>query len=373
MPYSGPSDPNLPSNVMGMSEEKRKKWVGIFNGVMEHCDKDNEECEHMAFATANDRVKSDKSTGGPVDGQWHDKEGKEMLVPQKCDKCGYAEPFPYTNATSLADAMAEIEIREGMKEMEHHLTMFQQVLSNIVYSPDIKNKKTAIAKASKEFQDMMADEMGEMDKSAIRTSAADGTVKALGGNRIGAYAILWGDENKKDLTGEFFDRHTKDLDVIFKAVGRLPYLYQHGLDGKMKTRVIGTVDVLEYDDTGLWYESQVKAADEYDEQVMRLIREGKLKSSSQTLSSGRAVAKSGHIDRWPIVEISATPTPAEPRMRPVEEVKSAYQEIECDFDSVVKAINEHDEGHVGEQGAEKARLQNWLELERERLELMEIV
>ena len=77
------------------------------------------------------------------------------------------------------------------------------------------------------------------------------------------------------------------------------------------------------------------------------------------------VSKSGEIERWPIVEITATPAPAEYRMQPIELLKSAYQEIGCtDFSCVLKKFGVESEGD--NQGVVKTRL--LAELENLRIE-----
>jgi hypothetical protein len=37
-------------------------------------------------------------------------------------------------------------------------------------------------------------------------------IKALGGDRIGGYAVLWGDARRRDVVGEFFTPETDDLE-----------------------------------------------------------------------------------------------------------------------------------------------------------------
>ena len=347
MPYSMDSD-NLPKNVMDMAQKEKEAWISTWNSVYEKCAKDGgkeKDCEEKAFSIANGNAKEEKKSVNfkYVDG-----------------------PMAYTTATTMADAMVQMNAQEAMGELRNCLSMYEQVVNNIMYSQDVTDKKGALASVSKEFQDMMGENTGMGDEEKAIRSFHDGTIKSLGKNRVGAYASLWGDKEKKDLTGEWFDKETKDLDLIFKSVGKLPYLYHHGMDDKVKTRVIGVIDTLVFDDVGLWYEAQLKMADEYDTHVMRLIREGKLKSSTQTLASGREVSKSGHIDRWVIVEVSATPTPAEPRMVGIDELKSMYQAISLDFDNVEKALENKEVDGRGEQG-EKSRLQGWLQLEEDML------
>lgn len=155
-------------------------------------------------------------------------------------------------------------------------------------------------------------------------------VKALGGNRVGGYAVLWGDADRKDLTGEYFTQRTEDLETLFKAMGKLPLLYQHASDGVLKTAVVGPVDVLTKDEMGLWYEAQLSMADKYRNYIDNLVEQGLLGTSSGTLPAARRVNKrTGEIERWAIAELSLTPTPAEPRMmeRPVAEVAAAFKAV----------------------------------------------
>ncbi len=204
-------------------------------------------------------------------------------------------------------------------------------------------KDKALAKLKKLYKDEGLD---------TPKSAADYMgIKSLPNNRVGSYAVLWGTEDRRDLTEEYFDQSTEELTAVFDAVGRLPFIYHHGLDEEVKTKVIGVVDVLKSDSTGLWYEAQLKMADEYDEAIKQMFDDKRLKTSSQTFAVARRVnSKSGHIERWPIVEITATPTPAEHRMPAIEVLKSAFDEIGSDFGEFLKRYSDDKT-----QGAEKAR------------------
>jgi hypothetical protein len=85
------------------------------------------------------------------------------------------------------------------------------------------------------------------------------------------------------------------------------------------------------DDKGLWYESQVEMADQYQKMIQELAKSGKLGYSSgatghmverKKMSDGRY-----EITRWPIGEASLTPTPAEP-MNMVKSLKDMYGDME---------------------------------------------
>jgi hypothetical protein len=158
-------------------------------------------------------------------------------------------------------------------------------------------------------------------------------IKALGANRVGGYMVLWGSEKAKDLDQEWFTPATEEMTAVFKAMGKLPYLYNHATDGTLKTSLVGTIDVMAPDDTGLWYEAQLDQNNKYMSAIQKLVKQRALGTSSGTLPGARQVAKSGQILRWPIVEGSMTPTPADPRQmqRPIAEIKSAYTAIGLDF------------------------------------------
>src|SRR5262249_50911677 len=158
---------------------------------------------------------------------------------------------------------------------------------------------------------------------------------------------------------------TEELDVIFKSMGKLPLLYQHASDDTLKTTVIGVVDTMKVDQVGLWVESQINLADAYSQAIFQMVDTGKLGTSTGTLPLARKVAPGGAIERWPIAEVSLTPTPAEPRLRtemPVAVLKAAYIELGLPIPVQIPA----------DEGAEEARQQQELELERERLALLQL-
>ena len=170
--------------------------------------------------------------------------------------------------------------------------------------------------------------------------------------RIGGYLLVWGvspdrdgdaasleargprGDNvegarkiQRDLQGEYF---TPQTDVGLDWYEQRPVLYHHGLDGALKAAVIGVIDTLRPDDTGLWAEAQLDLHKRYVRAVQRLVDQGVLSWSSGSLPHLVDIAGDGHIKRWPIVEGSLTPTPAEPRHTDVQTLKSAYKALGLD-------------------------------------------
>ena len=152
-------------------------------------------------------------------------------------------------------------------------------------------------------------------------------VKALGDGRVGGYLIVWGDDPRRDLTGEYF---TPATDLGLTWYPERPLLYHHGLDGTLKAAVIGTIDTLRVDEAGVWAEGQLDMRERYVQAVQKLVMKGALSWSSGSLPHLVDVATDGEIKRWPIVEGSLTPTPAEPRRTDVRTVKSAYAALGLD-------------------------------------------
>jgi hypothetical protein len=159
-------------------------------------------------------------------------------------------------------------------------------------------------------------------------------IKALGDERFGGYGVLFGDETNKDLHGEYFTKNTEELTIMLDQLGGLPFMYHHAADGTLKSTVIGIVDKMETDDTGTWFEAKVKDHEAYRKYVKPLIERQMLFPSSGTLPAAKRVKKNGEITRWPIIEMTGTPTPAEYRMLnvPIDEVKSYYKSIGLEFD-----------------------------------------
>jgi hypothetical protein len=116
-----------------------------------------------------------------------------------------------------------------------------------------------------------------------------------------------------DLDGERFTAKT-DLCNDWYTVSR-PLLFQHGLDEDATgVTPVGKVDssTLAQDDLGWWVEAQLDRQSRYFAHIARLVEQKKLYASSGAYSHLVRKAKDGEILRWPWVELSLTPTPANP-------------------------------------------------------------
>ncbi|MBC8100315.1 MAG: phage major capsid protein [Armatimonadetes bacterium] len=155
------------------------------------------------------------------------------------------------------------------------------------------------------------------------------TVKTLNATeaRIGGYLIVWGSAKMRDLDGEYFTPQTA---LALDWFERRPVLYHHGQDDRLKAEAIGVMDTLRADTIGIWAEAQLDTRQRYVQAVLRLVERGALAWSSGSVSHLVEVAQDGRIVRWPIVEGSLTPTPAEPRRTDVQMIKSAFKQMGLD-------------------------------------------
>lgn len=147
-------------------------------------------------------------------------------------------------------------------------------------------------------------------------------VKSLGGDRIGGYLALWGNENRKDLIGEFFSPKT---DFWLGTWKTFPILYHHGYNPELQGHksIVGTWNTFKKDSIGLWVEGELKKHHAYREAIGQLIGEKSMYLSSGALPKHGCIEieESGHIKSWPIIEGSLTPTPMEHRLASIDFLK----------------------------------------------------
>ncbi len=117
--------------------------------------------------------------------------------------------------------------------------------------------------------------------------------------------------NGSDLYGERFTPNT-DFCLDWYKDGVRPLLYHHGLDAAAGVVPVGTItDLSVRAALGGWMQGQLDAQSQYYGAIRDLVKAGKLFLSSGAMAHLVDVdRKSGDIRRWPVVEGSLTPTPA---------------------------------------------------------------
>lgn len=156
------------------------------------------------------------------------------------------------------------------------------------------------------------------------------TLKALDDKgRVGGYSVRFTDSAHRDLSGEYFTKNTyfgahqgDGVDVLFHH-GQPLYTTRRMTEKQKQTlesfrnHIFTDTAKTKKDDIGLFTEVVLDMADEYERAIFGLVKATKLGWSSG--SSWHTVKRTddGEITRWPIIEISLTPTPAEPLNRAV--------------------------------------------------------
>jgi len=117
-------------------------------------------------------------------------------------------------------------------------------------------------------------------------------------------------EGNTDFDGEKFTPQT-DLCLDWFPEGR-PVLFDHGYDQDVGLQIIGRQVKTWEDESGRWARVQIHKSNEYWQKIRELVEEGKLFFSSGALGRFVEKAENGDIVRWPWVELTLTPTPANP-------------------------------------------------------------
>ena len=136
-------------------------------------------------------------------------------------------------------------------------------------------------------------------------------------------------EGNKDFDGEKFTPQT-DLCLDWFPHGR-PVLFNHGFDEDVGLRVIGRQVKTWEDESGRWAKVQIEKSNQYWQEIQRLVSEGKLFFSSGALSRFVEKDTSGNIVRWPWVELTLTPTPANPYAVTMPTAQKSYKAAGLDF------------------------------------------
>lgn len=187
------------------------------------------------------------------------------------------------------------------------------------------------------------------------------------GVMTGGYLLLWGDEQHKDLQRQYF---TKATDLWLDKLPVVPALFHHGLDKTVDLSVVGRRVKAQVDDQGVWVKHWLDKSSEYWAWLEPLLRAEALYLSPG--SAGhlvRVAKKSGELLSYPIVEDTLTPTPAQHRLRPVEQIKAAYK---C-LNLAPPELGGEDAGALSLE-TERARaqaLRDAIELSRSKLKLLE--
>ena len=146
-----------------------------------------------------------------------------------------------------------------------------------------------------------------------RLTAMENIVKFIDKARgiVEGWAIPYGGPLRgRDFYGTAFTEDTNLHDDWF-ARGR-PLLYDHGFDISLGSNPIGRQVKATREELGVWAQVQLDRAHEYAEVIADLVEQGIMGFSSGSIGHLVDIAKNGEIREWPWIELSLTPTPANP-------------------------------------------------------------
>lgn len=160
--------------------------------------------------------------------------------------------------------------------------------------------------------------LGDAVEVVRQTTYVAKALKFVGPDTIEGLAFPFG---SIDTDGETFTKATDLCEDWFPA-GR-PLLYAHGLDPAHKAAKVGRQTEYETREEGIWAQAQLDKNARYRKAIDRLVDEGKLGYSSGAYAHLATKNAKGELTRWPWVELSLTPMPANPETLGVHYIKSA--------------------------------------------------
>src|SRR5262245_51727030 len=156
------------------------------------------------------------------------------------------------------------------------------------------------------------------------------TLRALDDKgRVGGYAVRFTDSDHRDAYGDYF---TKDTYLGAHQGDGVDVLFHHGLRlytsrrmteaqkeafESFRNHIFSSPTKAKKDEVGLFVEVVLDMADEYEKAVYGMAKAGKLACSSGSTWNMVNRTDDGEITRWPIIEVSLTPQPAEKQNRVV--------------------------------------------------------
>lgn len=184
------------------------------------------------------------------------------------------------------------------------------------------------------------------------------TLKALDDKgRVGGYAVRFTDGDHRDSYGEYFTKNTylgahqgDGVDVLFHhgiplhTSRRMTDAQKQSLQS-FSDHIFSNTAKTKKDDIGLFTEVVLDMADAYEKAVFGLVKAGKLGWSSGSTWHMVKRTDDGEITRWPIIEISLTPQPAEKlnkavTLKAIETLKFIPLDEDADDDSDDQPMSE---------------------------------
>jgi len=206
-----------------------------------------------------------------------------------------------------------------------------------------------------------AEEKAKKLLAALYANVDDATQKSMAvkmlteddaGAVVGGYLLLWGNPAAKDLQGDYF---TPDTELMLDHYKSAPALFHHGLDDNVGLTVIGKRLEAKTDDVGVFVQNWIDKSNRYWKMVEPLLKAERLFYSPGSAPHLVKRAPDGKLLSFPVVEDTLTPTPAQYRLRPVEQIKAAYKAACLELPDLAEAAD------AGASGVEAVKARALLE------------
>lgn len=193
-------------------------------------------------------------------------------------------------------------------------------------------------------------------------------IKTAGAWTLHVLSAPFGSSTKKDRHGDYFDIKT---DFAFEHYGLPPAVYYHGFDdnGRQSHRpyYVGKTTKYWIDGQGLWYEVVLDPAKPYAKRVYDAALKGQAVTSPGTIEHLMRRSPDGHLDHWPILEVSVFETtngkrPANPRAVALPAIKAIYEEAGLSLPDDIEAPEADPQG-ASARGNATSHNDNHLNLE----------
>jgi len=299
-----------------------QQWAEVYSRVYDQAERDGDksadEIEARAFAAANallSRRASALHQGDFVIGESPDgvrRRGQLVTIYYEGE---YNDADGGTIEASEDAPVAEVQlykpVRDGWEPYDQRACYPMDALVKIdnLYPPGRPSRK----------DDHQDDTDESMTTTHVKRDPTTAVKRLAAKNRIGGYALVFGNNRERDIEGDFF---TKDTDLFLDVYGAQPIFFDHAVGVPLPDGVpqelprhfmVGRIIKSAPDDQGVWVEAIIDAHNEWVESIYELIDRGALYFSSGSVPHLIKRTENGEVKSWPIIEVSLTPTPAEPR------------------------------------------------------------
>ncbi|MBU1067173.1 hypothetical protein KKE60_05270, partial [Patescibacteria group bacterium] len=227
MPYTGPDDPNLPSNVRNRPRPERVKWISIYDKTYTNCRNPNigaagsvESCEKIAFRIANGSIK--KEVGIVESKKAEETTEKDVVMERSSGPIPVVvveEPKdyrPFSGAESFEELEEWRQARDQQSAVDQTSYETRALIENVMDSEaDLATKPGKIRQIASGFQQRVANILTSMGK-AIEPEADKQVTKTEEGIEFKAsdYAVVPDPEKPSTWKLRLAEKRSGDFTVV---------------------------------------------------------------------------------------------------------------------------------------------------------------